>query len=1805
MDKLSLKLISFNLVTPVSPAQGAEDAEKEELRPDFLIPFQKRFNLAKVSDVIAREKEITDIMCILATDSNANVLLLGFPGTGKTCLAQAMAKSFLQGEVDPVIITGRSGSSVDFLFMDAADLKAAKGPSAAKVRAIEAYLEKFPNTVIFVDEAHLLGKTELGDSSPIIELMKPMLNRPYSHFIFATTVEEHRKYLAVIPAVDRRWTILPIAESDPAVTRLILRQHRGTLLNQDKYRSLPFSVVIPDQIIALIVELAGRYVPSDRCGYNPSRSIKLLEQALARLVTRNSVLVMRYRMNCTTLVKLFSEYVMALRQRDETSVKECQGHIEKQISAYLSDRKSGGQQETELRTPDLYEALSILTGLPYESFERLDRRFLDTLAAELKKRIVGQDSVMDVIASRIRRARLGLSDPRKPVFTGLFAGKTGTGKTETAKMLARLLFGGEAAMVVINGPEYDQEWKISRLIGASAGYIGYDDKCKFEEISDHGGRCVILIDEFEKMTPKAQDIFLKALDEGEVETAAGKRISFKEAVIIFTSNLGSDKLVYRRMENVAEDFQELLEFRRQTILAVEALAEKREAESQRLQTEARFEEAEKFSAGAAKLRRFLAERTGDLQRGIFPQDDIEDRELKELLAEREKEDREIKDSIEGGGANVFARRLKKHREKTAREFEKRKAGIHPAKFETHKDIVNILEGEYATALLSGDPETEEIERWLKEQETVDRDLSGKLAAARRADQDCAEIERKNSETIERCFREAGYKPEFLGRIKSGGGIYAFNPVSRKMAAAILKIRAKKFIEQQKRFFWRRVEIATDVFEYVLSRVGDLESEGGRGVERTFNDLIVDRLSQELMAAEAGTNAQIAIYLEGSKIAVNITALEEADVSSLPPQEGEAGKLLAHFHEQALAVSRMFADYSVTVDEIKRLLNGEKIVDGGKKPAFAAREKLVSGNLPAVLSSFRGTPLSKGIGLLGMHLQAEEAEADFVAQVQAVAKGLVLMSAKTLFNFTLGDTFKNRQETYDLLTAKANGSQPLVEKVQKAAAAVNAVCEWGIESDSVGFKIAVPCKLTEKELAVLRIYSEGGATDSEALRQLFEANKKKGLTLDLSLFRGYAELKKRFGDRVDLGFYIEEGEDGKESRVVYWFKSPVPKQPKTAAAPAAKPAGTKPAKPPAAFDAKKAEDTDYLKQFITDRLPAWDEIPFADLAENDEFKRVHSCFSGHLKNAAELAGSAEEVEEYVLDAVGMVRVDAPVFDFLLLRALEEAEIDIPVRNDLKSKTERHAQEREQKKRMLNLATGFVPEKEDIGQTAALFASLSAKGSIEVENGTVEDFEKILSGTDFLLRVSADVYLRKLLSQEDCRLNIEMGNRTLTLNIQMGGYSFARQIEANPSDDAGKKAEISEKVGRFIEEFDVVPRSILPEESWQRAFTLIEEINGTPFAGKLAERLAKHVAVNGGLLDIFRQALNASPVAGARSTASGKAGVLDFKAAVALAKTVLVKRELNRQAASPEERPYTEEEIDADIAEIEAGGQKALAGALRRRKNSSAVSLDEILGVDFLGLVSSEQVDFWSGIAANALKKRGLPAVPKIVKKGKEDSSFAGNILPRLADGVAALVETDLPADFELALQLANTIVALSEICEHTAVYRMFNLVAERLIEGAGNVEKIRKAREFLSGLSEKWLATSNPANFLCFINKLLNQTSDQAKAVNSELKKWEGIARFATPPNQLEVCQVDEVDPLAVDTVALFLGDRALLEKAAVFLNKAIKEKRGPFADDVFSGAGGAVALLKVRRKKGGLWLEVSVSGKSFGASQYLEEEKLD
>ena len=485
----------------------------------------------KFDNIIGREDEIERIIQILSRRTKNNPCLIGEPGVGKTAIVEGLAERIVSGEV-PENLKDKRIVSIDISGMVAGAKY--RGDFEERIKKVLNEVKKVGDVILFIDEIHtIVGAGAAEGAIDAANILKPLLARGEIQLIGATTIEEYRKYIEKDSALERRFSPVDVGEPTEAETIEIIKGIR------DRYEA-HHNVKITDEAINSAVTLSVRYI-TDR--FLPDKAIDLIDEAASQVrinlfTEPDTIKVMEEKIDVIMNEKeeaiYNQDFERAANLRDKE--KEAREELNMEMNKW---KKIKNKDITEIGEENIAEIISKWTGIPIQKLTEDENQKLKHLEEMLQKRVVGQNEAVEAVAKAIRRGRVGLKDPKRPIGSFLFLGPTGVGKTELSKALAEILFDNENSMIRLDMSEYMEAHSVSKLIGSPPGYIGYDGGGQLTEKVRRKPYSVILFDEIEKAHPDVMNLLLQILEDGRLTDSQGREVNFKNTIIIMTSNLGA------------------------------------------------------------------------------------------------------------------------------------------------------------------------------------------------------------------------------------------------------------------------------------------------------------------------------------------------------------------------------------------------------------------------------------------------------------------------------------------------------------------------------------------------------------------------------------------------------------------------------------------------------------------------------------------------------------------------------------------------------------------------------------------------------------------------------------------------------------------------------------------------------------------------------------------------------------------------------------------------------------------------------------------------------------------------------------------------------------------------------------------------------------------------------------------------------------------------------------------------------------------------------------------------------------------
>ncbi|MES2063164.1 MAG: ATP-dependent Clp protease ATP-binding subunit [Bacteroidota bacterium] len=516
------------------PKKVSDIKSKTPVLDNFGRDLTKAAEEGKLDPIVGREKEIERVSQILSRRKKNNPILIGEPGVGKSAIAEGLALRIVQRKVSRVLFNKR------VVTLDLASLVAGtkyRGQFEERMKAVMNELEKSPDVILFIDEIHtIVGAGGASGSLDASNMFKPALARGEIQCIGATTLDEYRQYIEKDGALDRRFQKVMVEPATPDETVEILNRIK------EKYEE-HHGVTYTDEAINACVALTTRYI-TDR--FLPDKAIDALDESGSRVHLTNihvpqEILDIEAKIEQIKIEK--NKVVRSQKYEEAAKLRDTEKHLLEELdqakALWEAETKSKRYTVTE---DNVAEVVSMMTGIPVQRVGQADSAKLLAMGETIGTKIIGQEEAIKKLTRAIQRTRAGLKDPKKPIGSFIFLGPTGVGKTELAKELARFMFDTEDALIQIDMSEYMEKFAVSRLVGAPPGYVGYEEGGQLTEKVRRKPYAVVLLDEIEKAHPDVFNILLQVLDEGQLTDSLGRKVDFRNTIIIMTSNIGARQL---------------------------------------------------------------------------------------------------------------------------------------------------------------------------------------------------------------------------------------------------------------------------------------------------------------------------------------------------------------------------------------------------------------------------------------------------------------------------------------------------------------------------------------------------------------------------------------------------------------------------------------------------------------------------------------------------------------------------------------------------------------------------------------------------------------------------------------------------------------------------------------------------------------------------------------------------------------------------------------------------------------------------------------------------------------------------------------------------------------------------------------------------------------------------------------------------------------------------------------------------------------------------------------------------------------
>jgi ATP-dependent Clp protease ATP-binding subunit ClpC len=513
-----------------SSSKKTDTKSKTPVLDTYSRDLTKMAEEGKLDPIVGREKEIERVSQILSRRKKNNPILIGEPGVGKSSIAEGLALRIIQRKVSRILFNKR------VVMLDLASMVAGtkyRGQFEERIKALMGEMEKNPDVILFIDEIHtMIGAGGASGSMDASNMFKPALARGEIQIIGATTLDEYRKHIEKDGALERRFQKVVVEAASPEETIEII----GNI--KERYES-HHNVTYTTEAIKACVDLTSRYI-TDR--FLPDKAIDALDEAGSRVHISNIVVpkeITDIEKNILDIKEKKNEVIRSQKYEDAAKLRDTERQLNESLEKARKQWEDESSKNKQIVTEDnVAEVVSMMSGIPLQKVGEKENTRLAKMGSEISGKVVGQDEAVKKVVRAIQRGRVGMKDANRPVFSGMLIGNSGVGKTELAKQIAKYLFDSEDSLIRLDMSEYMDKISISKIQGSAPGYVGYEDANVLDRIR-RKPYSVVLFDEIEKAHPEVFNLFLQMLDDGQVTDSHGRKVSFKNCIILMTSNVGT------------------------------------------------------------------------------------------------------------------------------------------------------------------------------------------------------------------------------------------------------------------------------------------------------------------------------------------------------------------------------------------------------------------------------------------------------------------------------------------------------------------------------------------------------------------------------------------------------------------------------------------------------------------------------------------------------------------------------------------------------------------------------------------------------------------------------------------------------------------------------------------------------------------------------------------------------------------------------------------------------------------------------------------------------------------------------------------------------------------------------------------------------------------------------------------------------------------------------------------------------------------------------------------------------------------
>ncbi|MDD5456121.1 MAG: AAA family ATPase [Candidatus Margulisbacteria bacterium] len=1097
----------------VALGNGNKELEIPDILKGKIKTFRENYKTVdpNVYEAIGITEVAEQVLARLQEHDTANVLLKGLPGTGKTTVMQHVGAMIERGELPGFRVC----------FIDACDFlhNDGSGTYNDKLNALKEFIEKHPKMIVMVDEAHRWGQRNPAAPTIIFDEMKTFLTSTDSRFVFATTTQEAQKYVEGLPALDRRLKTIVIPERSRLETINILKHIRELFRNDSwleksfKYSDLP--IRISNNIIRLIYELSRRHLS----GANPELSIRVLKTIITKINIQKTAFKRRIASFYKDLLVDINNLFTAIKEKDQQAFDELEPILKKLVKSIIDlekeEMKSNGNREVDVTEDQVIENVAEMAGKDRNKVDINIMARLAQIEKEMKEEIVGADEPVEQLMSVARQNALGLMDPNRPLFNGVFTGPTGTGKTFTFQLFAEKMGLPE---FYVDCNKIMDKYQLSEIVGAPPSFVGYEEGSKLLQFVKNNPSCVVIFDEVEKACPELFEFLMNILDRAKSSTTKEGEVNFNQVYIGFTSNLGAEDVKYvdgvhqyLKSRKARQNEEEIHRSRLECVEKLNILLTKVEEESR----EKQLEDKNEIVYGLEEKKKLLISilNNRNIERGEYPEYEdilevnIETREnypdhmvkvpmrdinqIIEMVKAQEKRIKELSGTEEKESAISDEEKIKNIRQNFFDTLKNKFKDAYTLIENTNAAYLeNLLEtGDYLPDsffdIIAPLNDFNEINQLIDDYKEQERDVyniaHGKLS---KRDQETEKVIQDNAKKVKARF-SAKFKPEIINRILAGGGITIFNRMSNDMLRETAeRIMIRNLKKPQKIERNNDIIVTDEVYEY-LKQFHD-KTQGGRHMRTLIEDKVRKPFSDALTKLGKNKDLDVLIKLSDdptleNKILVLISEKEKQELSVSYDNPNEAEDVIQFIIQQLKLLPDYYdAGAKITIEDVRKMMKKKSIIDLGNKQLIEPQGNItLKGMMPETGPT---TPVAKIVGATKRRFQSLYDLSEPAMQKIISGEGSFLRTMIYMAQLTAAEqTIKQRgvEDSFHSITDKNKPKSPFLQERDKQLLkdiipGLNEKAleiKWEVKDNEMRFRIEFHEKFTRSSISGIKYYKK--------------------------------------------------------------------------------------------------------------------------------------------------------------------------------------------------------------------------------------------------------------------------------------------------------------------------------------------------------------------------------------------------------------------------------------------------------------------------------------------------------------------------------------------------------------------------------------------------------------------------------------------------------------------------------------------------------------------------------------------------------------